>query len=190
MLSEIARRLALAIDPMSGRSVTVVVSLSADTDIDPIVESITKQAQKPTRVVIYRNDGVTWPGAADTAIASAGIEVQVLAATANGPEWSRLESEETTEWLSLWPQARPVAPTFLLDLLVGGEISRADAVGYQSGDGFHVVPSLDLESAIVRRGAMRDAGGWREAFDAHPASQTEWDPHGGRFLSVGPEDVA
>ena len=161
---------------------------SADTNIDPIVASITRQVHRPKRVVIRPTDGVTWPSAADAAIASAGIEVQVLAPGVGGPDWSMLESEETTEWLSLWPQGRPVTPTFPLDLLVGGEMSRADAVGYQPGEGFHFVQSLDLGLGDRPAGrSCADAGGWRQAFDVVSGTRlTDWDLHGGRFLSVGP----
>ena len=66
----------------------------------------------------------------------------------------------------------------------------ADAVGYQPREGFEFVPSIGLESAIVRRGALPDAGGWRSAFDAESTGQSDWERLGGRFLSVGPEVVA
>ena len=140
MLNQVTRRLGLPTDPLASRSVTAVVALDDGADIDAIVESITGQAHLPRRTVIWRADGVTWPDAAGTAIANAGIEIDVQTASAGRPDWSRLESDETTEWLSLWPSRRAVAPTFLLDLLIGGEMACADAVGYQPREGFRVRP--------------------------------------------------
>ena len=175
MLYQVTRRLGLTTDPLASRSVTAVVALDDGADIDAIVGSITGQAHLPRRTVIWRADGVTWPDAADTAIANAGIEIDVQTASAGRPDWSRLESDETTEWLSLWPSRRAVAPTFLLDLLIGGEMACADAVGYQPREGFEFVPSIGLESAIVRRGALPDAGGWRSAFDAVSTGQSDWE---------------
>ena len=173
MLNQVTRRLGLPTDPLASRSVTAVVALDDGADIDAIVGSITGQAHLPRRTVIWRADGVTWPEAADTAIANAGIEIDVQTASAGRPDWSRLESDETTEWLSLWPSRRAVAPTFLLDLLIGGEMACADAVGYQPREGFEFVPSIGLESAIVRRGALPDAGGWRRpSTPSRPASRT------------------
>src|SRR5699024_5996100 len=112
---------------------------------------------------------------AHTAIANAGIDIDVQTATTDGPDWSGLERDETTAWLSLWPVRRPVAPTFLLDLLVGGEMACADAVGYGPSEGFQFVQSIGLDSAIVRRGAARDAGGWGSAFDAGSIGPLEWE---------------
>ena len=189
MLSQITRRLGLSIDPLSGRSVTAVVDLSADSDIERIIESMTQGIQRPTRTVIRLDDGARWSGTADTAMANAGIDVEVLSG-APGTKASRLESDETTEWLSLWPQGRSVAPTYLLDLLIGGEMSRSDVVGYGADPGFRFVPSLGLQASIVRRGALSDAGGWRQGLVGGSASHSAWERHGWRLLSVGPEDVA
>ena len=190
MLAHIVGRLGLSIDPLSGRSITTVVDLSADSDIGRIVESTTNQIQRPTRTVIRLWDGATWTGEADATMTNAGIDVEVQTADAHRADWSRLESDESTEWLSLWPQGRSVAPTYLLDLLIGGEMSRSDAVGYGPDPGFRFVTRLRHQASIVRRAALDDAGGRRGPFADDMSSESEWAGHGWRFLSVGPEDVA
>ena len=190
MLAQIVGRLGLSIDPLSGRSITTVVDLSADSDIGQIVESTTNQIQRPTRTVIRLRDGATWSGEADALMTNAGIDVEVQAADAQRPDWSRLESDESTEWLALWPQDRSVAPTYLLDLLVGGEMSRSDAVGYGPDLGFRFVTRLGHQASIVRRAALDDAGGRRHPFADDMSDGSDWQSHGWRFLSVGPEDLA
>ena len=188
MLSRITRRLGISVDPLSDRSITTVVDLSADSDVGRIVSSTTDQIQGPTRTVVRLGDGATWSGTADAAMANVGIDVEVQTADAHRHDWSRLESDETTEWLSLWPQGRSVPSTYLLDLLVGGEMSRADAVGYGSDPGFHFVPRLG-QASIVRRDALRQAGAWRPPFVDDRSSLADWERHGWRLLSVGPEDL-
>ena len=190
MLARIVGQLGLSIDPLSGRSITTVVDLGPDSDIGRIVESTTNQIQRPTRTVIRLRDGATWPGEADSLMMNAGIDVEVQTVNSHRHDWSRLGSDASTEWLSLWPHGRSVAPTYLLDLLIGGEMSRSDAVGYGPDPGFRFVMRLGHEESIVRRAALHETGGRRYLLADDLWSLSDWEGHGWRFLSVGPEDVA
>jgi hypothetical protein len=188
-LARLIRALALDARPATNRSSTALVSLGADADIPRFVESILDQVQPPTAVLLALGDGATWPGTADEALTSGGVEVHATAAPSGDPDRPQGDGDPTHAWLAVWPTGRPIAPTYLLDLLVGGEMSGADGVGYQPDDDYRFVEALDPGSSIVRRAALREIGGWRRALLGDPTGQASWGDLGWRLLSVGPEDI-
>jgi hypothetical protein len=190
MLSQVTRQLGLSTDPLAGRSTTALAALSADTDVGRFVESLTQQIQRPTRVVIRLDDGTRWSTDADDALAHAGIEVQMTPASPDRSAVAALAEEPTTEWLARWPDDGRAGPRYLLDLLVGGEMSHADAVGYQPGDPFRFASSLGPGASLLRWDSLRAIDGWRDTLDLNPSRAPRWDSNGWRLFSVGPEEVA
>jgi hypothetical protein len=190
MLSQVTRQLGLSTDPLAGRSTTALATVGADADVGHVVESLTQQIQRPTRAVIRLDDGARWSTDADDALAQAGIEVHMTPASADLSALAELAEEPTTAWLANWPDDGRAGPRYLLDLLVGGEMSSADAVGYQSGDPFRFVSSLGPDAGLLRWESLRTIDGWRDSLDHDPSRAPGWDSNGWRLLSVGLEDVA
>jgi hypothetical protein len=190
MLSQLTRQLGLSTDPLAGRSTTALVAVSSATDVGQLVESLTQQIQRPTRTVIRLDDGARWSTDADDALAHAGIEVHMSPASPDQSALAALAEEPSTEWLARWPNGGRAGPRYLLDLLVGGEMAHADAVGYQPGDPFRFVSSLGPDAGLLRLDSLRTIDGWRDSLDLDPSRTPGWDSNGWRLLSVGPEEVA
>jgi hypothetical protein len=188
MLSMITRKLGLPTDPLSRRSVTALVSLDGDADVESVVGSLTRQVHLPTRTVIRLAGGASWPDRAHDALEKAGVAVRVI------PADHRLtppvfEDDPRIEWLARWPDRGRAGPTYLLDLVIGGEMSRAEVIGHRAGEPFRFVSKLELDSTIVRRNALVDVGGWPTFVDPDQKDRIDWTRHGWRFLSVGPQEV-
>lgn len=190
MLSQVTRQLGLSTDPLASRSTTAVAAVSADAHVGHFVESLKQQIQRPTRAAIRLDDGARWSTDANDALAHAGIEVHIITASSERSTLAALAEETTTEWLARWPDGGRAGPRYLLDLLIGGEMSHADAVGYQSGDPFRFVSSLGPDARLLRWDSLRTIDGWRDALDIDPSRAPGWDSNGWRLLSVGPEEVA
>jgi hypothetical protein len=189
MLARLARRLSVSVDPRAGRSTTALVTVTADSELGAVVGSVTRQTHVPDRAVIRLADGAAWSAAADAAFADAGIATKVETGD-GGADWERLADDSTTEWLLRWPDARRPAPSYLLDLLVGGEMTSADAVGYRDGDPYRFVPSLHADAAIIRREALQRLAREPLAVVADPMNEAGRERFGWRLVSVGPEAVS
>ena len=179
MLGRLTHRLGVSIDPLAGRSVTALIAVDEHTDVDRLVDSIVGQRARPQRVVVRTTDPGPWSGAAGEAIRAAGMPVEV-------EDRHDAERIARTRWVVDWPTDRPLAPDVLLDLLVGGEMSGADAVTLGDGDPFRFTTSFGdgpilLDARALAAAAVSDPfvdGRWRVL---DPAT-TGW-----RVLSIGPE---
>ncbi len=82
------------------------------------------------------------------------MAVQAVDEAALDRGWSSILEGLDSEWVALWPRRGNPDPGHLLDLVVGGEMSRADAVAYDAADGLRFVAGLDLRAGIVRRALL------------------------------------
>ena len=145
-------------------------------------EPFSPAARSPT-------DGA-WSGAATAALGAAGIATQIVESSAGEGEDAVSDTGGSrgapTTWVAPWPTDRPVGPTYLLDLLVGGEMSGAEVVNYDPGEPFRFVPTA-TDAAIVRRSALADAGLTGSPDAAIAAAIRAPAASGWRHLSVGAE---
>jgi hypothetical protein len=181
MLSALTRRFPSMPDPLSGRRVTAVV-VGDRLDRGVVIESLVHQSHRPAEVLLG-GDG-EWSAAERSALEAANIPSRALEGDGDEVRWSMVGSVADTEWLTVWPIDRPVGSCYLLDLLVGAELSRADVVAY-SGQPLDHVDRVDLGTAIVRRPV---ASAQLVAQPIVRAERSFEARDGLRALSVGPEE--
>ncbi|MBA2314533.1 MAG: hypothetical protein H0V87_04020 [Chloroflexi bacterium] len=188
MLARIIRALGGLSDPLAGRSVAAVAALGSESDPAAVIDSLLQQAHRPNEVVLIGTPSITAVGARP--LEEAGMAVQAVDEAALDRGWSSILEELDSEWVALWPRRGNPDPGHLLDLVVGGEMSRADAVAYDATDGLRFVPGLDLRAGIVRRTllAQRSASipGPTDADTGLPDTLAD----GWRVFSVGAERSA
>jgi hypothetical protein len=188
MLSRITRRLSSLPDPREGRSTAVILSESATGGLGSLVDGLLQQAHRPAEVIVVDGGARGWPEGAARALEAAGIDVRRVRADDRPVTWQAVAEAARSEWILRWPSARPVGQSFLMDLAIGAEMSRADAVGCEEG-AFRYAPSLPLDGALVRTSVARAVLGER-ALDGDRGRLGGWEQRGLRLLSVGREPPA
>jgi hypothetical protein len=163
-LDRLARVLGLPVDPLAGRQVSAVACLRGDADAVAFSGALLAQAHRPVEAVVASpaGDGVD---ASLRELADAGIRVVAIRPADSsdsldcGPaRWAELTVRASAPWLALWTPERRWPANHLLDLLVGAEISRADAVGLAAGQELVFTASLTSEAALVGAEAARRYG--------------------------------
>jgi hypothetical protein len=160
-LDRLARVLGLPVNPLDGRRVSAVACLRGEADAVAFSGAMLAQAHRPVEAVVASpaGDGVD---AALRELDDAGIRVVAIRHTDSldrGPaRWAELTVRASAPWLALWAPERRWSANHLLDLLVGAEISRADAVGLAAGQELVFTASLTLEAALVGAEAARRYG--------------------------------
>ena len=189
-LHHLTRALGLGSDPLDDRRVSVVATLDDSegaalpgpaVQASALAEAVIAQAHRPVEVVVpCPGDGAT--AVALTEIEEAGIRV----VTVRGDRrWARLIEHASAPWVAPWlpsPTVDSWAENHLLDLIVGGEMSRADAVGYASKESMAFTTSLMFDAAIVRRTAVASYGVPSRAVDVWPLEG--WSRRGARLFAV------
>ena len=181
MLSALTRRFPSIADPLSGRQVAAVV-IGDRLDRAALIESLIHQALRPAEVLGGESE---WSAAERAALEAAGIRFRTLEHNGADLRWSGIASVAEAEWVTIWPTDRPVGSCYLLDLVVGAELSRADVVGY--GDPpLNYVDRLELQHAVVRRAFAWSVLAGQPLRGDHPITAL---PGGRRPVSVGPEEL-
>jgi hypothetical protein len=183
MLAALTRHLGGGHDPLAARQAAAVVRLER-TDPAPVVESIIDQEHRPAEALIYLRDAASWPAGATGALEAAGVETRVFPGE-RPATWAEIADVARSEWLTLWPTDGRARAAWLLDLMLGGETGRADAVGYSGGEPLRHVSSLELDSAAVRRAVARRLLAERTVGD-DDVRLDGWERRGLTLLSVGP----
>jgi hypothetical protein len=182
MLSRLTRQLPGVANPLAGRSVAVVIKLGRTSEHEAIVDSLIRQAHRPSEAILIRSDGGSWPDGAQESLESAGIEVRTIEAH-DSATWRDVAEAVASPWLTRWPEGRPVGTYHLLDLVIGGEMSRGEGVAYQGGNELRHVPGIALDGGIVRREVLSAAGAPLLLCDDGAMVDSTRD--GWRLLSIG-----
>lgn len=188
-LSRITRRLWSLPDPTAGRSTSVVLSDPASGGLDSLVDGLLEQSHRPAEVIVVDGGTSGWREGAAGALDAAGIDVRVIRADDRPVTWGAVSEAVRSEWLLRWPSARPGDRSFLMDLAIGAEMSRADAVGFEEGGAFRYVPSLPLDGTLVRTSVARAVLGQRH-LTGDEGRLDGWQQRGLRMLSLGRETNA
>jgi hypothetical protein len=151
LLTMLARYLGLRAQVTPNRDVCAVVSL--DTDVRPadFVDAILLQQERPVEALILTADAASaHPYLLE--LVQAGIRARVAHPPDRGvgvPRWA--SGFAGSGWIWPWSPETRYAPTFLLDCLVGGQVTNAAAVGQVDGDEDRFVTALPVSRAIISR---------------------------------------
>ena len=181
MLSALTRRFPSIADPLSGRMVAAVV-IGDRLDRAALIELLIHQALRPAEVLGSEPE---WSAPERATLEAAGIRFRALEHHGGDLRWSGIASVAEAEWLTIWPTDRPVGSCYLLDLVVGAELSKADVVGYGNPP-LSYADRLELQNAVVRRTFAWSVLAGQPLRGDHPITTL---PGGRRPVSVGPEEL-
>ncbi len=153
VLATLARYLGLRARVTPNRDVCAVVSLGIDVRAADFVDGILLQEQRPVEALFLTADAAA-AGPSLLELERAGIRARV--ATPPDREVGILRWASgfaASGWIWPWSPEVRYAPTFLLDCLVGGQITSAAAVGLVDGDEDRFVTALPVSRAIISREA-------------------------------------
>lgn len=186
-LARLVDHLGLAIDPLAGRGVSLIVRMSGGTALDGIATAIVGQTHRPREVVaVMDGDQASMTSALDE-ISAAGITVRVGDRSADlddAPDhpwvWAAADAHEP--WIRGWTSSDH-GPDDLLDLVLAAEASRADAVGYTDGPSLAFVGDLPLDASLIRRDVLAPENTPPGALAA--GRLEPWARRGARICGVG-----
>jgi len=182
-LRELADLVGVLADVDVDRRIAVVVPPGTPINAAALVESVASQTHRPTELAVLRNDLPS-----DRALDE--LDAMGVKVTARGGADAGLHElawAVDAHWLALWsPMAgdRPWSTSHLLDLAIGAEATKADAVGTGARDGIEAVDGFDhaaTGSVMLRRDlVLADA---QHYVDLH-----RWSRSGRRLVAVGTGD--
>jgi len=157
------------------RRIAVVALPGATIDASALVEAIASQEHRPSEVVVLRTQ-LPSDRALDE-LTAMGVRAVIRGDDAGLHEmaWS-----VDAHWLAVWDPAQSAAwtSTHLLDLAIGAEATKADAVGIGARAGIEAVDSLEGASVLLRRElVLTDA---QSRLDLH-----RWSRSGRKLVAVG-----
>lgn len=157
------------------RRIAVVAVPGSPIDASALVEAIASQVHRPSEVVVLRTH-LPSDRALDE-LTAMGVRTVMRGDDAGLHEmaWS-----VDAHWLAMWDPAQTSVwnPTHLLDLAIGAEAAKADAVGIGARAGIEAVDSLEGASVLLRRElVLADA---QSRFDPH-----RWSRSGRKLVAVG-----
>ena len=165
-LAELTGRLGLALDPLGTRRVAVLAPIAGADDPSQLVESVLRQRLAPAELVVTGEAAARLDGRARSALETAGIALHGTDGQASARVWMSLAAGAATGWVAPWA-GNAQDPSHLLDLVLAGECSRADAVGFAATESWCFVDDLELGRSIVRRELIVDDA----RFDARDADE-------------------
>jgi hypothetical protein len=176
-LRELVDRVGASADVDVDRRAAVVVPPGTDVDAARLVDDVLSQEHRPVELAVLRAD---LPDRALDEVAESGV--RVLCLDDDGAGVHELAWAVDAHWIAPWTSGG-WSPVHLLDLAIGAEATKADAVGLGGAPGLHAIDALDsLGRSLLRRDLLlADA---QDRIDLQ-----RWSTSGRRLVGVGSPDA-